>query len=196
MIQLNVSGRGFVRIDSWDDIESIAGFTTNLDASKNERLREVIGVYDLGVKIRCGLSNCHTLHNKGYIVETESGAVTNIGNVCGKRIFDVDFKQKKRVFDRDLADSNNREKISAFKSQLEGYFSRLSNLLEGDFGANVLERKLRAFKGSSYKLPRAVHQFLSQALRTKDFSIYKERIATPAEVELEEISIGRNVVVN
>ncbi|TVV45475.1 hypothetical protein [Thalassolituus sp. C2-1] len=193
MIQLNVDGIGFVRVDSWDDIESIPGYTEDLHISDDEKLSEVIGVYDFPLKIRCGISTCHQQHNKGYIVKTVSGSVTNIGNVCGRKIFNVEFKEKKKIFDRDLADSGNREKLWLIRNQLDGYDERLAGVLDGNAGAVALERKLRAFKGSNYRIPREVGDFLRSAVRTRDSVIYHSRVATADEVAIEEALIGRRV---
>lgn len=77
MITLNTD-KGLIRIEAWEDVESRPGFVKNLDPTKHE-LASIIGRYILKEPIRCGLSNCHTPHAKGYIVTTKEGHETNIG---------------------------------------------------------------------------------------------------------------------
>ncbi len=107
MITLN-SDRGLVQIDSWTDIETRPGFVKDLDPTAH-KLKSIIGRYVFSDRIRCGLSNCHTPHAKGYIVVTEDGHETNIGKDCGKTYFGVDFEILSGQFERDLAASQNRE---------------------------------------------------------------------------------------
>ena len=73
---------------SWTEIEEIPGYVKGLDPTKH-KLKSIIGSYHLK-DIHCGLL-CNQLHDKGYIVVTQGGVVTNLGNECGKNYFGVDF---------------------------------------------------------------------------------------------------------
>lgn len=55
-------------------------------------LSVIIGQHASTDWIRCGLSNCHTLHVRGYLVVTKSGLETNISKDCGKSDFVVAFE--------------------------------------------------------------------------------------------------------
>ena len=90
MIVLN-TGKELVRLESWADIEGRPGYSDNLDPSQH-KLSAILGQYAFSAQIRCGLSNCHTPHHRGYLVVTQSGRETNIGKDCGKTYFGVDFE--------------------------------------------------------------------------------------------------------
>ena len=64
--------RGFVRIASWNDIESVPGFTADIDP-KTVKLKEIIGSYTFDALIPCGLSTCHQPHGNGFLVATADG---------------------------------------------------------------------------------------------------------------------------
>ncbi len=99
MITLN-SEQGLTTVDSWEDIEARAGFVTNLNPAEH-KLESIIGRYLFKDKIRCGLSNCHSPHAKGYIVTTKEGLSTNIGKDCGKNISALISETMSKKFDRD-----------------------------------------------------------------------------------------------
>lgn len=84
MIAINTA-KGPFKVESWEDVLERPGFTLDLDPNLH-KLDSVIGRYVFGDMVRCGLSNCHTPHTRGYIVATKSGRETNIGTDCGSRI--------------------------------------------------------------------------------------------------------------
>lgn len=117
MIILNTE-RGFIEIESWDDIKSEVAFLENLDPSKHE-LKSVVGFYAFKEKGKCGLTTCHQPHMKGFIVETKKGRLTNIGKDCGKTHFGVEFETLSKQLDKDYKESKNREKLDSFNSQVQ-----------------------------------------------------------------------------
>jgi hypothetical protein len=133
MITLN-SDRGLVRVEDWEDICTRPGFTGNLNPAKHQ-LASIIGRYVFGFVIRCGLSNCHTPHTRGYIVTTKDGLETNIGKDCGKVYFGVDFEEQARQFDRDMTDQENRELLWNFTFKIDEFDERVRALRAGARGA-------------------------------------------------------------
>ncbi|MEF9443407.1 hypothetical protein OWT26_25875 [Burkholderia sp. 1A5] len=111
LITINTD-KQLIRVDTWDAILERAGFTNDLDPKQHE-LKAIIGRYAFRDKLRCGLSSCHTPHNRGYIVVTKSGLETNIGKDCGKTHFGVDFNDMSRQFERDVTEKENREPSGA-----------------------------------------------------------------------------------
>jgi len=65
-------------------------FQSPLDP-KQHKLAEVLTDYSFERQAPCGLSTCQQGHFRGFLVRTESGVETNIGHVCGKKHFGVDF---------------------------------------------------------------------------------------------------------
>src|SRR3546814_4713524 len=82
MITIN-GEKGFVRIESWDDIESRPGFAKDIDP-RSVKLKAIIGSYTFSDYIPCGLSTCHQPHGNGFLVVTVDGRETNIGRICGR----------------------------------------------------------------------------------------------------------------
>lgn len=104
MITLN-GEKELTRIHDWADIQARPDFDGQLDPNAHE-LEAIIGSYALRDKIPCGLSNCRTLHGRGYLVATKDGRTTNIGKDCGRVYFGVDFETMLSQFTRDIAARN------------------------------------------------------------------------------------------
>ena len=50
-------------------------------------LKAVLSDYHFERQAPCGLKGCRQWHNTGLLVVTESGAETNIGQICGRTHF-------------------------------------------------------------------------------------------------------------
>jgi hypothetical protein len=187
MITLN-GERGFEQVDSWEDILHLPGFTINLNPEKKQ-LKEIIGRYIFPEKISCGLSTCRQPHGRGYIVITQSGEVTNIGNVCGKNHFGVKFDEYSKVFTQALTDHQNRETITSFLFQLEGYVSLVSDMRSEERGADWVYRTSRALVERNHGCPDIIVTEINKMVRARSRDIRVVRIATEDEAkELEVIA--------
>lgn len=144
MITLNTE-RGFERIESWSDIESLPGFHKNIDP-KAVKLSSIIGRYRLSDQITCGLSTCHHKHFRGYVVATSNGRVTNIGKDCGKTHFGVDFETLSRTFDREMLDQERREALRAAKNRLDGYLQQIEQMKNANKGATWLNKQVKLLR--------------------------------------------------
>ena len=190
MIVLNTE-KGFVQVDEWADIESRAGFTSNLDPQTNE-LASILGSYSFSNLIRCGLSNCHTPHSKGYIAVTKSGRETNIGNVCGKKYFGVDFETMTRSFDESFQEQKDRETLWSFRLQIEAFRARVANLRKQEKGADWAFQKLKPFLEGDRELSHVVRA-LGEMVRTGNSRLSKQREATEDEIQALELSQGKRL---
>lgn len=180
MITLNRE-RGFETIESWDEILELPGFCGNLDPSKNE-LDQVIGSYLFKDRIPCGLSTCHQPHGKGYIASTKSGLVTNVGNICGKNHFGVEFDQLSRIYTRAITEHNNRQSISSFVLQIEDYLNQITELRGGDRGADWINRQIGCLMHRGRGCPDHLIEILSRMTRTRTSVIEVSREATKDEI--------------
>lgn len=68
------------------DLEIRSDFRKSLDPSAH-KLSLVLSDYHFAKSVPCGLSQCHTAHQTGFLVRTTTGLETAIGHVCGKKIF-------------------------------------------------------------------------------------------------------------
>lgn len=133
MITIRDGGDGepFRKITNWEDITERPNFEQKVDPKKI-KLKQIVGHYSIDPQQPCGLKNCGTNHNRGYLVEVEGGIVTNIGNICGKRYFDVDFTNLQRAFKKDYNAQRYREELTKTKHQLAGIKKQIEDLRNGD----------------------------------------------------------------
>lgn len=191
MITLN-SERGLVQIEDWADIETRPGFVKDLNPA-DHKLKSIIGRYVFSERIRCGLSNCHTPHAKGYIVVTEDGHETNIGKDCGKSYFGVDFEILSKQFDRDLAASQNREALASFSFHLDELEARVQTLRNAERGADWVYHNTRPLLGAGRGCPAEVVQRMAAMIKARTSEFMVERRASEEEVAQMEVREGREV---
>jgi len=180
VITLNTD-KGLIKVESWDDIRSRPGFAIDLNPAEHA-LQSIIGRYIFKDKIRCGLSNCHTPHAKGYIVVTKDGQETNIGKDCGKTYFGVDFETLSRKFDRDITEKENREKLWSFSFQLEELRARITELRGAERGADWVYRNTRPLVFQNKGCPDEVVGRVASMIKTRQGVLSTQREATAQEI--------------
>lgn len=191
MIVLNIN-KELIRVENWADIEARPGFTNNLDP-KNHELASIIGRYAFSDRIRCGLSNCHTPHAKGYVVATKDGRETNIGKDCGKNYFGVDFETLTRQFDQDITDKENRERLWSFSFRSEEIKAAIQDLRNQPQGADWVFHSTRPLLETGRAVPTEVVRRLIAMVKNRDSIITVEREASEAEAEQLEAARGRKL---
>lgn len=190
MIILN-SERELVRVETWTDITERVSFSGNLDPSKHT-LDSIIGRYAFGDKVPCGLSNCHTPHNKGYIVVTKDGHETNIGKDCGRTYFGVDFETLSNKFDRDITEKENREKLWAFYFRVEDVAAQVSAIRLGERGADWVHKQLLALQDSRNVTSKVARRLMAM-VKAREARLTHDREATEEEVAQLEQAQGRRL---
>ncbi len=186
MITLNTE-KGLIRVDSWEEIQDLAGFVEDLDPS-NHKLKEILGRYTFTEKIRCGLSTCHSPHNKGYIVSTVDGHATNIGQICGANYFGVEFNTLSKRFDRFVTESENRGTLREF--DLDSIQEQISELKAQKKGANWVNTKLSPFKQNKFP---TISKALFGMIKTRNNQLIIPVQAT--EQEVQAIEVAQNVTI-
>lgn len=190
MITINTD-KGLFRIQTWDDVSTRAGFTPDLDPVVFP-LKTIIGRYVFGDQVRCGLKNCHTMHNHGYIVAAENGQETNIGKDCGKRYFSVDFEQVKRQFDRDMDAMEARELLWSLSFKLDEIEARIAQLRSGAKGADWIYKNCVALRDPG-KLPVGVTRQMDQFVKNQSGRFQLSREATQKEADEMDVMAGRKL---
>lgn len=191
MIALTIE-KGFREVSTWNEVFEMPGYTNSLNPEKEE-LKQILGKYEFLTYEKCGLSNCGTPHGKGYIVETASGKLTNIGSYCGKKHFSVEFENLSRVFDRHYKDYKARERIEAYQKTINSKFSEVYSI-ENDFGSIDTAYKVQQFfKGKSKNYPKTIVQKLSKMVKDNDPNIYIDRMLSKGEIDAREASGQINV---
>jgi hypothetical protein len=191
MIVLN-SNKELIRVENWADIEARPGFTSDLDP-KNHELASIIGRYAFSDRIRCGLSNCHTPHAKGYVVATKDGHETNIGKDCGKNYFGVDFETLTRQFDQDITDKENRERLWSFSFRAEELKNTIQKLRTEPTGADWVFHSTRPLVEAGRTVPGEVVRRITSMIKNRQSVVVIEREATEEEAEQLEAARGKKL---
>lgn len=191
MITINTE-KQLIRVNGWDAILERAGFTGDLDPKQHE-LKAIIGRYAFKDKLRCGLSSCHTPHNRGYIVVTKSGLETNIGKDCGKTHFGVDFNDMSRQFERDVTEKENRETLWSFHFRIDEVMETIDGIRKGERGADWVYKRVRPLVELNKGVPEKIVRCIGDLLKTGGSIVAIPREATKDEIDAEEARTGRRV---
>jgi hypothetical protein len=192
LITLRSEEGKLIRVESWDDIQTRPRFTPNLDPQQHQ-LASIIGRYIFREPIRCGLSDCHTPHQKGYIVLTKDNRETNIGKDCGRKYFGVEFETMSRQYEQDLAAMENRERLWSVRFRIEEVEAKIDGLRTGERGADWLYRKLQALVTLNMGCPEKVIRTFSGMVKARSSTLNREREATDEEVRAVEARENRRV---
>ncbi len=191
LITINTE-KQLIRVDDWATIIERAGFTDNLNPKQHE-LKVIIGRYAFKDKLRCGLSSCHTPHNRGYIVVTKSGLETNIGKDCGKTHFGVDFNDMSRQFEREVTEKENRETLWSFHFKLDDILQSMEHIRRAERGADWVHRRSRPLVELNKGCPEKIVRRIGEMLKTGTSVVTVPRLATKEEADAEEARTGRRV---
>lgn len=190
---ITLSGeRGLVEVQSWDEVLQLPGFRGDLDP-KEHALDSIIGRYMFKDPIRCGLSNCHTPHTKGYIVATKAGLATNIGKDCGKSIFGVDFEAASRKFDRDVREKENRDRLTSFSFSIEEVEGTINSIRKQEKGGDWVYKNLQPLAHANRGVPDEVVRKLREMAKSGNFKLTLEREASEDEIAQEQARTGRAI---
>lgn len=191
MITLN-SEQGLITVQSWDDIVSLPGFVLDMNPSEHQ-LEAIIGRYAFMDKIKCGLSNCHTPHGRGYLVTTKAGLKTNIGKDCGKTYFGVDFETLSKKFDRDMTAAENRNHLCSFGFQVEELEAQIAEMRHRPKGADWVHKKAQPLLKAGPRSHATVFRLIEGMLKTGSNLLMKPREATDEEIDTLEAAQGRKI---
>ncbi len=191
MITLNTD-RGLERIENFNDVYEITGFRVDVDP-KDVKLETIIGNYTESDFVRCGLSNCHTKHGKGYLVKVEDGTVTNIGKDCGKTHFGVDFEAMRQNFDRDIQTKERRENLKAFQNQIPAFREIIAVVRTEEAGADWVYKSIQELTTPGKSVPDSIVEVLRKVRLTRDPTLTKPRFATKEEIRQIEVAERRKI---
>lgn len=177
MITISVD-RSHVRLSSWDEVYETPGFVRALDP-KTVTLRAIIGVYSFRSRQPCGLKSCKQPHGNGYLVTTTDGQITNLGNVCGRSAFSVDFLSLKKIFDRDLQSRERRERLETIQSRAPALLSRISSLRDN---VRPAYKAIASLRGGG--VPEPICDTVRAMMRSGDGAIVRNRKGNNLEREM------------
>ena len=170
---------------SWAEIEEIPGYVKGIDPAKH-KLKAIIGSYHLK-DIHCGLS-CNVAHDKGFIAQFHGGTVTNIGHICGKKYYEVDFTTFTNYYNREVVAKSHRDLLSTFRLQLDDLESEINELRELEHGINWIYTTSQNLVNRGKECPDEVVNTISTMLKSRSSVLQKAREATDAEIKTLELS--------
>lgn len=175
---------------NWAEIEEIPGYVKGIDPDKH-KLKAIIGSYHLK-DIHCGLA-CNTAHDKGYIAQTQSGAVTNIGHICGKKYFGVDFTTFANQHNSEVTAKSNRDLLSTFGLQLDDLEIEICELRKSEFGIDWIYKTSQNLINCGRECPDEVVNAIHAMIKAGSNVLKKTREATEVEITAVELSQRRRV---
>ncbi len=168
------------RPQTFEEMSVRESFQAPIDHTQHV-LKAVLSEYHFQRQVLCGLKACRTPHNHGFLVITESGIETNIGQYCGRthfgeEIFHTLQADHQRL--RERADLVRRAReLQALVPSIEARINAFMHT--NKFGAKWLTKVragLYALIGSSLESLEAVQQ-------RGDFTVKEYRQRTEAEIE-------------
>lgn len=172
-------------INNPSDLFELDNFESSVNCDKDSTLKlvRIIDKYSFPEKIPCGLKNCCTPHNYGYLALLNNGKLTNIGNKCGKKIFGIDFDKAEKIFKEKKLEADNRESIRKIYSQLSSYEGTIKELLN-------LSGKLDKCRDFIKELLPARLDDIIERGRKRDTKIYKTTVLYGREADKHRLAIG------
>lgn len=188
MITIN-SDNELVEISSYEELLQRPRFMADLDP-RIFTLTKLIGVYGLERACQCGLSDCHTSHNRGYLAATDEGHETNIGHRCGKNIFGANWNALRQRLRTDIRQKRHRELVETFQARIPELLAQAEQLRSQPFGAHWAWHAIARVRQG---LPHRVLDKVEAMMRTDDHRIFVSRAANDAEIAAEEVRTRKEV---
>lgn len=183
-----MSEEKFKLIHDFNEILARPHFVESAHISSNDegiKLKDLLGHYQFKDKVKCGIAQCGTKHQKGYVVKLTDDTEIIIGHVCGKKNFGVDFTDKERQFkaqrihaEQFQAMKDTFEKLPQLKQKFEEVLTQSGRL-------SFVEIK----KGIKGLQDEAFDYWMKQYIRnriTPNGGVTEEQFKTEQEKEFEE----------
>lgn len=123
----------FGSIKSPLDLLAVPGYEPRVDFSEasGRRLLEMLDHYIFAKAdaYPCGIQQCKTTHQHGYLVRTSDGKLTNIGRICGKKFLHLDFDRVRKSYKEKRKAAANLASISEIRAAFAVHEKRLEALL-------------------------------------------------------------------
>jgi len=134
-----------ITINTLEDIRSRPAFREDIDP-KQHKIAKLIGDYTFKDQVPCGLNDCHTPHNKGFLARTEDGLETIIGHVCGRKWGGESFVHHKRSFTQRKEYQQHSQLLNSIMSKRNEIEARIKEISERKFGAKWLIGSMKNFR--------------------------------------------------
>jgi hypothetical protein len=122
-----------------DEFRSRSAYVSKLDCASSE-LSHLVGKYDFPKDryIECGLNGCTTLHGQGFVYAKVTGEESHCGIDCGRREFDLKWKEVFARFRAAEKVSNTRKFLQGIQAEATEILSYANEYAEDASRANAL----------------------------------------------------------
>lgn len=183
MIEL-FNGVTLQHVENWDEIVQMPNFRTDILASTDDtRQVQIVGTYDEPKLVRCGLRDCHKEHNKGFLVSINNRLMTNVGRICGRNAFKVDWITATSQYIAQRRDYDRKNLIRAFQDRLPLLDTELITLIDGERGARWAAALVGPLRTRNKGVPDAAIARISDLIRADNGTLKISRQKTEAERE-------------
>lgn len=184
-------------IKSAADLLKIDDFQSDIDPNV-EPLKRIVQNYYVTPTIQCGLSNCHRWHNEGYLVELESGALTNVGHICGDH-FGEKFATERHYYQESILKPQLLQALREGKRKLHLIHESINQLASTAIILSERKSEFRKrFPGISKELIRRAsnsHAIVTKSIERSGDEIEDLIASNPHQnrqsLRFQEIEIGR-----
>lgn len=174
---------------SWEELLNRPNFKTSI--SGNIELDNVIGMYTAPKEVKCGLKSCNTPHKKGFVILTSNGVETNIGQVCGKENFQLNFENYSIKIQKSWDSFSSRQRIISFQKELkETHISYFNENLSRTILSPINEQLSQYYTFG--KKPEPIYLALKTIRKTKNPAVFISQKLTEEEIQLWEASSQSN----
>lgn len=181
MITLNTA-KGLVRISNWQEILDRPDYRPRI-APLSSPLKEVIGGYEFDEEVHCGLP-CNQPHNRGWLVVTTDGLVTNIGKDCGKKHFGLEFEAARVSYERERERFERKEAIRRAKNRLPALREEVAAIKAG--GATWVNGELRKLLEPGH-VPQVIRAALAQMVKSGTARVViDKRVSSETQKSMED----------
>jgi len=178
-------------ITCWEDIYRRARYADDIDSTKTQLLDVIAPYRGLQPQKPCGLTNCHTPHNNGYLIVTADGRETNIGDDCGKKHF-PEFAAQTRKINRILREQRLRNIVIEAQARIPAVQLEIADLRAGDYGAEWTVRCISSLRLAVTAAGAQLWLDLKRRANVGDATVNKVRERSKAEIqELIAANLGR-----
>lgn len=171
-----------LEFENFEEVQARDAYLFNVNPF-DHKLKELIGYYQFKDKVPCGLTSCHTPHNKGYLAITETGIETNIGSHCGKTYFEADFDALRKTFEQRREINSRNQRLNEFLASASSLRQRVQEIWQRPTGGKWLHESLKEFL-------RVYPERIKREVRSRAFRgpvvVHARRRATARERQVAE----------
>jgi hypothetical protein len=163
-------------------------FRERLD-DREHKLGSILTRYYFAALMPCGRDGCRQPHKDGFLVKTEDGLETNVGNKCGANFFgEAVWAIKKNEFTAQEARRSRIARVSALIEDRHKVSQQIANLYNRPFGFQWQKALTAALQGA---MGSDLVEALRQDQRRQTLDVEQTRQRTNDEIEAMAEQTGR-----